>query len=1095
MRSIIQLSIAILASSGALSPPCAQATRWITYTLADGLPALDVLDLVQAQDGRTWVATPGGLARIDRRVPAARWESVSPEFFRFLAVDTRGVVWAAGDDGRLQWFDASGAVITTPSLLSPGASVTALYASPDGSVWLGEWNPQQGIKRLGRWREAEETQWWLALNGPIWDIDGAPSGRIWVGLDNGFGRFTGNGIFTVLTPDPSDQATSAILALSDDEAILGTSHGNAYYYSFATFRFSAEVFGDNESQPVENITRDAFGLLWLARQEAYRFDTKSSPSTPQTWTKTVFDSNTGLNADVVNLIFESTPFQGTAMTPIGTRELWFGTDLGVSVLTAFPWTTYSTSFGALVCSEAITEGNCNSVGHIVVDPHRDAVWFGALFGLSRRNADGSWDAWTNGSLPGTPPGLTHNTVFALHLDDDGRLWVSTGDLDVPLALQYQDPGTSNWVPVGNDDPRWRVADLARDANRMLWLAAADGAWRLDTSTDPFGETHFGTAEGVPAGPLQALATDANDVFVASEAGIGHFEQATGSWTAWPITALPGPGPWIFRELLVLQDTLYAATDHGLVVVPSSATSLAEATVLSAASDIRGGFATDLYSVADGGNGTMLVGAETGLYRLSADRRAAGRMDTRDGLPEANVICVTTYGDETWIGTKGDGAAGHVFEPPETAIVRPPGPVVVSSTNPALVVVDAADLDSPLDLMQFELRIDEGAWGVPQTGPNITFVPATLGLADGTHVVHVRAVDSGLLYDATPATAPFELDTSPPIARVTSPVEGAAVRGTVQIVGTADDVEDQRFDSYFVGARPRNDAALPLIEIQPWTNTPVVNAVIANWNTTQLSDDWYTLEVIVRDQLGVNGTLKVDVLVDNAPPFADVTSPQQVRGDRGATVYSVAGEARIVIPPFAFDGEQVITVDRVPDPETAAGEAFLLGPSGLRLRKDPTLELRATDQHEPLSIHRRNDTVWVPIGGTPEHRADGVYYAASIDRLGLYALRAPAAAVPGGVTISQLRAEPRHFNPRTSGLGQIAVSFVLGKPATVTALVYSRAGRPRRVLVEDRVLQAGEQVLYWDGRDDDGNLVASALYIVCVEAAGERVTKVVTVGAE
>jgi hypothetical protein len=41
--------------------------------------------------------------------------------------------------------------------------------------------------------------------------------------------------------------------------------------------------------------------------------------------------------------------------------------------------------------------------------------------------------------------------------------------------------------------------------------------------------------------------------------------------------------------------------------------------------------------------------------------------------------------------------------------------------------------------------------------------------------------------------------------------------------------------------------------------------------------------------------------------------------------------------------------------------------------------------------------------------------------------------------------------------------------------------------------AGQQVVYWDGRDRDGQVVASALYIICVEAGGERVTKVVTVG--
>jgi hypothetical protein len=61
------------------------------------------------------------------------------------------------------------------------------------------------------------------------------------------------------------------------------------------------------------------------------------------------------------------------------------------------------------------------------------------------------------------------------------------------------------------------------------------------------------------------------------------------------------------------------------------------------------------------------------------------------------------------------------------------------------------------------------------------------------------------------------------------------------------------------------------------------------------------------------------------------------------------------------------------------------------------------------------------------------------------------------------------------------------------MVYNRAGRPRRVILDGTQLGSGQQVVYWDGRDRDGELVASALYIIVVEAGGERVTKVVTVG--
>ena len=116
-----------------------------------------------------------------------------------------------------------------------------------------------------------------------------------------------------------------------------------------------------------------------------------------------------------------------------------------------------------------------------------------------------------------------------------------------------------------------------------------------------------------------------------------------------------------------------------------------------------------------------------------------------------------------------------------------------------------------------------------------------------------------------------------------------------------------------------------------------------------------------------------------------------------------------------------------------------------------------------------------------------------DRLGRYALRTTSTAPSNTAVISQIEAEPRHFKPRTGSVDRVSVSFVLGQPANVTAMVYNRAGRPRRVILEGAQMGAGQQVVYWDGRDQDGQVVASALYVICVEAAGERVTKVVTVG--
>lgn len=92
----------------------------------------------------------------------------------------------------------------------------------------------------------------------------------------------------------------------------------------------------------------------------------------------------------------------------------------------------------------------------------------------------------------------------------------------------------------------------------------------------------------------------------------------------------------------------------------------------------------------------------------------------------------------------DDVAGKA---PETAITRPPAPFVASAT-PSTGFIGSVPGGA------FECRTDGGAWA-PCTSPH-----RTRALADGPHIVAVRALD-GALADPTPATAAFTVDTEAP----------------------------------------------------------------------------------------------------------------------------------------------------------------------------------------------------------------------------------------------------------------------------------------------------------------------------------------------
>ncbi|MBK8015262.1 MAG: carbohydrate-binding protein [Betaproteobacteria bacterium] len=92
------------------------------------------------------------------------------------------------------------------------------------------------------------------------------------------------------------------------------------------------------------------------------------------------------------------------------------------------------------------------------------------------------------------------------------------------------------------------------------------------------------------------------------------------------------------------------------------------------------------------------------------------------------------------------------------------------------------------------------------------------------------------------------------------------------------------------------------------------------------------------------------------------------------------------------------------------------------------------------------------------------------------------AVPGALIAA--RSYPNPFNPQTT------VEYVMPAEGPVRLGVFDARGRQVRVLAEGRK-DAGTHRVVWDGRDDDGQLLASGVYFLRVEAAGAaRVGKLV-----
>lgn len=118
-----------------------------------------------------------------------------------------------------------------------------------------------------------------------------------------------------------------------------------------------------------------------------------------------------------------------------------------------------------------------------------------------------------------------------------------------------------------------------------------------------------------------------------------------------------------------------------------------------------------------------------------------------------------------------------------------------------------------------------------------------GTPDGNYEIRLTGQDS-CNYVAT-INRFVTIDNTAPIAVISSPLSCSFVNGVVPIVGSANDANLLRWDLYFSGG-----------DFHHWnlitgSQSPVVNGLLANWNTAGLRSCSYALRLVVTDRAIVN----------------------------------------------------------------------------------------------------------------------------------------------------------------------------------------------------------------------------------------------------
>jgi ligand-binding sensor domain-containing protein len=1048
--------------------------RWTSYLPGNGPPGLAISSAAIDSNGTLWFGTASGLARFD----GVRWttftvaDGLPSNDIRSVAIDRSGRTWAATNEGAA-WLDGSEWRVLDPTNGLPDSPIHVVLPAGGDTVWFGTDN---GLVRRadGAWTTflpgndlscaRENGLWSPSIRALRFDRNG----DLWIGTSGGYNRLERSGCFQRDDLDlqlhhlQSTQVTALLEYFRpplhrengrsseriDTRTLWIATAGGGLSINNGTWALKVTSTGNDidrliKSQNLAALFQDSRGNAWIGGSTGVGGLGALTRFDGAHWK--FFGPGDGFDANPVGAIVED-----------DSGHLWFGT--GAEGLIRFDgelWTTFrGTDSLSVPAVHALHES-----------PYGD-IWAGGNGGADQWD-ERRWIPW------GAAEGIHTSRVQAIHVDADSTIWLGTAGAGVYRfrSVEDLDQFTVERSLAGND-----VRAVLRDRGGRLWVGTTAGLteWGAEFPARTWTE-----ADGLPSRRIRALAEDQTGrLWCATEAGLARLDGDR--FTA---LAIPGGVDWNVVSDLLVDDVGHAwcATIAGAARFDGSAWNTWNATDFPAL--------IGLTAVARDSLGRLWFGTtQNGIVRF--DGTAFRSFRTTSGLAGDTVrdLLVDRRG-RIWVACESAGLTMHELD----------------SGAPRGFARGGGLTTDPVLRARFDHAYEERepvaySWslnGSPWSGWTFESDWSYPAASDGHYRLEVRARDVSGNVDRRPRSIVFEVDNTPPTPILASPVFGEAVRGLVSVRGSA---VDPRFARYRVDVRRAGDDAWSTLRESP---QPVDDALLAEWNTTGVTDGRYDLQVTVTDSLGVPGSVRVTVIVDNEFPDVAVTSPAAVPASSGGEVYSEDGQARLVLAPRALDRDAVVSIE--PLGENAGPDTTMAGGPGgrtwrvdwgpARLSKPASLLLTPAT---PLAAPRIAWTAWfrpagggwAPLGGTP---TDGGHIAVPLREpgdIGLFA-RGGAPPIAGGARLSALALTPRVVTvgaaPRP-----VAISFRLSERARVEARVYSQSGLLVRVVESGAELPAGEHLLEWDGRTSAGDWPHDGLYILAVEANGETATKTVAV---
>ncbi|BET66522.1 hybrid sensor histidine kinase/response regulator [Opitutales bacterium ASA1] len=471
----------------------------VQWNSAHGLPGNSVRAVLQTRDGRLWVGTDSGLARMDGTVVLAFTRNNTPEItddtVLTLHEDDAGTLWIGTNRGVVRWHEGRferpfTGVLDIADIRGFAPSTT------DGETVVAT---NEGVFVASKHEYRQLLPHDLLRVRNLFGIHRDPDGSLWIGAETLL-RIVDGRVLQLPPVDGVPAGTRAITTLPDGTRFVATSSGLVRFVG-DTHRVFTTADG-LLSDVVRSVGQDSDGNVWvgtidgLQRLRDDRFEELRTPA--------------GDSLGLVSCIYED-------------REgsLWAATHAGLIQARDLKVARFSRK-----------DGLSHNIVLTMIRRRDGSTWLGTFGGgITCLASDG-----TIRTL-GTADGLLESSVYSLFEDSEGAVWVG-----------YSKPGASRIRPDGIEHfgieqglDSQRIRGFAEYAGALFVADSTSGLWRLDG-------THFTAVSVASLGPkIWAMATDrAGALWIASSGGTGRWDGK--EWKLWTVDdGLRGGSPYALRE--------------------------------------------------------------------------------------------------------------------------------------------------------------------------------------------------------------------------------------------------------------------------------------------------------------------------------------------------------------------------------------------------------------------------------------------------------------------------------------------------------------------------------------------------------------------